>query len=361
VVTITPTAALAPSTIYDVVVSNPEGWYLYDIAGNYLSYNYVSYNNGYVFSTFTTGTASAVNGACGTANGMSLASAPTTNLCSAGTASAVTNPGSWTWACNGNNGGTTAACSATVTGTPACAPQLASLVSLWPGNDNANDAGPGGNNGTLENGVTYSLGEVGDAFSLNGSDQYVLIGSGSTVPTNLQIQSAITMSAWIYPTALPTDFGSGAIGIIAGSQHDGNYAGATLYYDARTDPDSGGQNNVPPSHIGFNIGDGTTWHVQDTETQVPLNQWTLVTATITSGGSGQVYYNGVLQPSNSGQYPATWNGTLSYSGSWFAIGQEVNENRPFTGLINDVAVYNAALTPAQILAIYNAGRGGVCQ
>ena len=46
---------------------------------------------------------------------------------------------------------------------------------------------------------------------------------------------------------------------------------------------------------------------------------------------------------------------------WFAIGQEVNENRPFSGLINDVAVYNAALTPAQILAIYKAGSGGVCQ
>ncbi len=53
---------------------------------------------------------------------------------------------------------------------------------------------------------------------------------------------------------------------------------------------------------------------------------------------------------------------VSYPGSdWFAIGQVVNENRPFTGLINDVAVYNAALTQAQILAIYNAGSGGVCQ
>jgi hypothetical protein len=351
VVTITPTASLAESTIYDVVVASPEGWYLYDIAGNYFP------NNG-IQATFTTGTASAVNGACGTANGMSLSSAPATNLCSAGTASAVTNPGSWTWTCNGNYGGTNASCSATVTGTPACSPQLASLVSLWPGNDNATDVGPGGNNGTLENGVTYGLGEVGDAFSLSGANQYVLIGQ--PVPTNLQIQSDITMSAWIYPTALPTDLGSGAIGIIAGSQHDGNYAGATLYFDARIDPD-GSQNNVPPGHIGFNIGDGSNWHIQDTQTQIPLNQWTLVTGVGTTGSASQIYFNGLLQPSNSGSYPPVWNGTLSYSGSWFAIGQEVNENRPFTGLVNDVAVYNAALTPAQILAIYNAGSGGVCQ
>ena len=56
-----------------------------------------------------------------------------------------------------------------------------------------NDVGPGSNNGTLENGVTYGLGEIGDAFSLSGSNQYVLIGQ--PVPTNLQIQSAITLSA----------------------------------------------------------------------------------------------------------------------------------------------------------------------
>ena len=118
---------------------------------------------------------------------------------------------------------------------------------------------------------------------------------------------------------------------------------------------------MPPGHIAFNFGDGTTWHVQDTHTQVPLNQWTLVTATITSGGAGQVYFNGVLQPSDSGQYPATWGGTLSYSGSWFGIGQEVNENRPFVGLVDDVAVYSAALTPAQVTALFTAGSGGVCQ
>jgi hypothetical protein len=353
VVTVTATAPLAESTIYDLMYW-PNNWYLYDVAGNYEG------NYG-IQTTFTTGTTAAVNGACGTANGLSFSSVPTANLCSAGTATAVTNPGSWTWSCNGEYTGTNASCSATVTGTPACVAQPSSLVSLWPGNNSANDVGPGGNNGTLQNGVAYALGEVGDAFNLQGNsgnlDEYVLIGQ--PVPTNLQIQNAITMSAWVYPTQLPTDYGAGAIGIIAGSQHDGNFAGATLYFDGRTNPD-GGQNNVPPGHIGFNIGDGSTWHIQDTETQIPLNQWTLVTGTITSGGAGQVYFNGVLQPSNSGSYPATWDGTLSYTGSWFGIGQESNENRPFVGLINDVAVYNAALTQAQVTAIYSAGSGGVC-
>jgi hypothetical protein len=359
IITITPTTPLADATIYDIYYY-PNPWWLTDIAGNNATNNYG------VLATFTTGTAAAVNGACGTSNGLSFSSAPTANLCSAGTASAITEPLTggtygWAWTCNGQYSGTNASCSATVTGAPACSAQLSSLVSLWPGNDNATDVGPGGNNGTLENGVTYALGEVGDAFSFAGgtTDQYVLIGE--PVPTNLQIQSAITLSAWIYPTAMPTDNGSGAMALIAGSQIDGVHGGATIFFDGRVNPD-GNPGNVPAGHIQFNLGNGTNWALQDTQTQVPLNQWTLITATATSGGSGQVYYNGVLQPSNSGNNPTTWNGTVSYpSGDWFAIGQEVNENRPFTGLINDVAVYSAALTPAQILAIYNAGSSGVCQ
>jgi hypothetical protein len=214
--------------------------------------------------------------------------------------------------------------------------------------------GPGANNGTLENGVSYGLGEVGDAFSLSGSDQYVLIGQ--PVPANLQIQNAITLSVWIYPTALPTS--GGTYGFIVGSQMDGVYGGATVFFDGNTDPD--GISGVPPGHITFQIGDGSAWHETDALTQVPLNQWTQVTAVRAANSAAQIYYNGVLQPSSSVE-PA-WTGTISYpSTDWFAIGQEVNEDRPFTGLINDVAVYNAALTGPQVQAIYNAGSGGVCQ
>jgi hypothetical protein len=346
-VTLTPTVPLDQTTIYDLVVTTPEGWYLYDIAGNYFP------NNG-VQTTFTTGTTTAVNGACGTANGKSLASAPTTNLCSAGTASAVTNPGSWTWSCNGNYGGTNASCSATVTGTPACAPQLPSLVSLWAGNDDATDSGPGANPGTLENGVTFGLGETGDAFNLSGADQYILVAQ--PVPTNLQIQNAITLSAWIYPTALPTNYGSGALGLIVGSQHDGTTSGATIFFDGNTN--SQGIAGIPPGHIQFQIGNGT-WHEYDTTTQLPLNQWTLVTATRTANNAPNIYYNGVLQPSVTSE--TAWNGTVTYTGAWFAIGQQSDYNRPFTGMVNDVAVYNAALTQAQVSAIYAAGSGGVCK
>ncbi|MFZ1086684.1 MAG: Ig-like domain-containing protein [Terracidiphilus sp.] len=345
---LTPSAPLDPATIFNLVYW-PNNWYLTGIAGN-------PANNYGTISTFTTNTPATINGACGSANGQSFSAPPTTNLCSAGTVSALTNPGSWTWSCNGEYGGSSASCSANVSLTSAPIPQPAGLVGWWPGNDNADDI-IGGNNGTLENGASFALGEVGDAFSLNGNDQYVFIGE--PVPANLQIQNAITLSAWIYPTALPTDNGSGALGLIVGSQHDGSpFGGATIFFDGRADSDN--VTGAPPGHINFGIGDTSgIGHITHTLTQVPLNQWTLVTAVVAANSACQIYYNGVIQPEAMPPGESLWNGTVSYTGSWFAIGQEVDENRPFTGLIDEVQVYNTALTAGEVQAIYNAGAAGM--
>lgn len=53
-----------------------------------------------------------VDGACGAADDVETPTKPTTGLCSAGTASAVTGTGPWNWRCVGSKGGTTASCSA---------------------------------------------------------------------------------------------------------------------------------------------------------------------------------------------------------------------------------------------------------
>ena len=50
---------------------------------------------------------------CGSSNGATLTSAPTTDLCSSGTATAVSGNGPWTWTCTGFSGATTS-CSANV-------------------------------------------------------------------------------------------------------------------------------------------------------------------------------------------------------------------------------------------------------
>lgn len=53
-----------------------------------------------------------VAGMCGSANGVSVSTAPSANLCLVGTASTVTGSGPFTWSCAGMNGGANATCSA---------------------------------------------------------------------------------------------------------------------------------------------------------------------------------------------------------------------------------------------------------
>jgi hypothetical protein len=52
------------------------------------------------------------------ANGVAVNAAPATNLCSAGTPTAVTGTGPWSWRCRGVDGGTNARCSAPMTTAP---------------------------------------------------------------------------------------------------------------------------------------------------------------------------------------------------------------------------------------------------
>jgi hypothetical protein len=65
-------------------------------------------------------TADPINGQCGSSNGGTFSSEPTTNLCNSGTASSLSGSGPWYWSCSGSNGGSTANCAAykTVTPTP---------------------------------------------------------------------------------------------------------------------------------------------------------------------------------------------------------------------------------------------------
>jgi len=68
----------------------------------------------------------AVNGACGSAAGLVVESAPSTGLCSSGIASAVSTRTGFTWVCIGIGGGTSADCSSSTAPiepeTPICGP-----------------------------------------------------------------------------------------------------------------------------------------------------------------------------------------------------------------------------------------------
>lgn len=95
---------------YSITTSQPTG------AGTHVL-SYTPYQYPY---TQTSGGPPPVDGVCGSANGGSFSTAPTTGLCSAGNAASVSggNGSNWTWMCDGTNGGSNAICSATFVPTP---------------------------------------------------------------------------------------------------------------------------------------------------------------------------------------------------------------------------------------------------
>lgn len=72
----------------------------------------------YISCKALAGAAAPVAGSCGSSNGQSFVSTPTTNLCADGSVPTVNGSGPWSWTCLGQNGGTNADCSAQKTCTP---------------------------------------------------------------------------------------------------------------------------------------------------------------------------------------------------------------------------------------------------
>src|SRR4029077_15464141 len=92
-----------------------------------------------------------------------------------------------------------------------CSSAPSGLIGWWPGDGNASTL-VGTNNGTVQGGATASaVGEVGNAFSFDGTNSFVQIADSTVLhPTNL------TIEAWVRFTGLDSQ-GSG--GSPAGDQY----------------------------------------------------------------------------------------------------------------------------------------------
>jgi hypothetical protein len=121
------------------------------------------------------------NGSCGTSNGASLSSAPTTGLCSTGTASSVTGSGPWSWSCTGSNSGTNASCSASRAATPvngaAGSANGGNFYSLSSGSANLCSAGTVSNFTTYSNGWTWSCAGSNGGTTASGSAHLAVNGT----------------------------------------------------------------------------------------------------------------------------------------------------------------------------------------
>jgi hypothetical protein len=210
-----------------------------------------------------------------------------------------------------------------------CVTPPAGLVSWWPGDGDALDI-VDGNHGTLMNGATFAPGEVRQGFSFDGVDDYVEIPFAA----NLAIGNAMTYDAWVkvhtttgsYQTLFDNLGGSFTDGLLVATRPNSNALAVYVSENA--------EHQVPNF---FDIGQFT--HV----------------AVTTDNGVTTVYKNGDLA--------ATFNTRVlvpSTAATRFGA-RIVSFSQFFGGVLDEVEVYNRALSLAEIRAIFNAGRAGKCR
>ena len=208
------------------------------------------------------------------------------------------------------------------------------LIAWWPLNGSTNDLGPNALNGTGYNivGATGQNGKSGGAYAFNG------VSSQITVTNNAVLNpvTAITVSAWFQ---------------IAGN------TGATQGVISK---DISSPIANPPYALQINASTNTLQYYQtSTSTTTPTNSvstpvltygnnWYFISGTF-EGNTMRVYFNGELSETSTLSDIAPTTGMLR-------IGQQkTGSGRWFNGTIDDVRIYNRALSASEINQLYLAG------
>jgi hypothetical protein len=207
------------------------------------------------------------------------------------------------------------------------------LVALWRGETDASDL-VGGHDGTFFSGTTATVphittsGKVGSAFNFDGTVHVRVPGSAALKTAQF------TLEAWIFPTML---------------------------YENLQTVIACGISTIYPETWWMGVYDGKPrfWTrvavLVEAPSAIPLNEWTHVAASF-DGMNMRLYVNGVQVYFQGGL------GALVYDAAVpVTIGADWINNAPtnrFNGRIDEVAIYNRALTLGEVKDIYNADVAG---
>jgi hypothetical protein len=209
-------------------------------------------------------------------------------------------------------------------------------VAWWRADDDATDC-IGNHNGTLQGNATYGTGEVGDGFSLNGTSAYL------TVPSSWEIKPSgpFTIEGWVkYENVQRQNCNGMAIvskGVDADVPQDWALAISADYH-------------LRP-HLKANGG----WYVYNCNTVLASNTWYHV-AMVYDGSNLIGYVNG-----NEDGNCTFW-GEVATSDENLRIGAYAPSSSTarnfFPGSIDELTIYNRALSASEIDAIFEAGGAG---
>ncbi|MFA5099169.1 MAG: LamG domain-containing protein, partial [Candidatus Paceibacterota bacterium] len=196
------------------------------------------------------------------------------------------------------------------------------------------DSSGKGNNGTQSGGVTYgATGKVGNALSFDGVDDYVETNDSNSLDINL---SDFSIAFWIKTM---TTSNTNSYRII--NKRASNYIGYEIYIEAGSNltayfiSDSG----------GYSFGDIGSTNIRDAN-------WHCVVLVFNRIHNAMVYIDGNIKSPQ--RDISTRQGSLNNSQPLRIGSSGSSVANLFNGLIDDVRIYNRALSATEIQALYNA-------
>lgn len=237
-----------------------------------------------------------------------------------------------------------------------CYPPPPGITNWWPADSSAADI-VGYSSAILVNGATYGPGKVGSAFLFDGVQSYVELPSvyptpisAGRIPHPLQLKGSFTVEAWIYPT-------NDSIGAVF-SQWGG-------YYEW-TNQRCVGFGMIKGGNLRFGVTDTAhqndeSFHDFDTQGGVlTVNSWNHVAAVYNQDlGERQIFVNGIKVADRTDPPFKIFQSIASFTcgAQEFAPGM-IGSN--FPGKIDELSLYDRALSPDEIAGIYQAGSYGKC-
>lgn len=225
------------------------------------------------------------------------------------------------------------------------------LLAWYPFNGNANDESGNGNDGGLVNNPNTAndrFNNSNTSFEFNGVDQYIEISKGNISSEINSLSDAITISAWykIDQSGIPNNI-EGTI--IARRDFTSNPNGERHHFNLGVRPND---DYVFSTTRGFNDEFYIEHYGNMTNLSI-VSVWHHIAITFDSQtGELRSYIDGNLGETNS------YNKKLAIYDHWINIGAtRRNNGNPifsfFHGNIDDIGIWNRALTDAEIQALYN--------
>ncbi|MFT7233261.1 MAG: surface protein, partial [Cyclobacteriaceae bacterium] len=211
-----------------------------------------------------------------------------------------------------------------------------SPLAFYPFNGDANDVSGNGNNGVVNAGVTFTSdrhGNAGASASFDGTtNAFIDLGA-----TSIDFTSGLTFSVW-------------------------SKSSATNAWERYVDMgETGGLNNVffgrsfMLSTLVYQVFNGTEQVVNfEVADAIVENQWQQYVVTHDVDQSIKIYVDGVLIGTGTGPLPVTATRTESYLGKSLFNGDGFLQ-----GELDEVRIYNKAITEAEVSALYQSSNSGL--